>query len=66
MSSEPVDVFQEEQPVIVDGDLIEAAKENIQPLALVAERPHSLPSSPRPMHNASLNSQQRGTVYEST
>ncbi|KAH8987800.1 Mad3/BUB1 homology region 1-domain-containing protein [Lactarius akahatsu] len=33
MSSESVDVFQEEQPVIVDGDLIEAAKENIQPLA---------------------------------
>ena len=33
MSSEPVDVFQEQQPVIVDGDLIEAAKENIQPLA---------------------------------
>ncbi|KAI9457580.1 Mad3/BUB1 homology region 1-domain-containing protein [Lactarius psammicola] len=33
MSSETVDVFQEEQPVIVDGDLIEAAKENIQPLA---------------------------------
>lgn len=33
MSSETDDVFQEEQPVIVDGDLIEAAKENIQPLA---------------------------------
>jgi Mad3/BUB1 homology region 1 len=33
MSSESVDVFQEEQPVIVDGDLIEASKENIQPLA---------------------------------
>ena len=27
------DVFTEEEPVIVDGDLIEAAKENIQPLA---------------------------------
>ncbi|KAI9507288.1 Mad3/BUB1 homology region 1-domain-containing protein [Russula earlei] len=27
------DVFQEEQSVVVDGDLIEAAKENIQPLA---------------------------------
>ncbi|KAI0295765.1 Mad3/BUB1 homology region 1-domain-containing protein [Russula brevipes] len=33
MSSETVDVFQDEQPVVVDGDLIEAAKENIQPLA---------------------------------
>jgi hypothetical protein len=33
MSSETVDVFQDEQPVIVDGDLIEASKENIQPLA---------------------------------
>lgn len=27
------DVFRDEQPVVVDGDLIEAAKENIQPLA---------------------------------
>jgi len=27
------DVFQDDQPVLVDGDLIEAAKENIQPLA---------------------------------
>ncbi|KAI0281823.1 Mad3/BUB1 homology region 1-domain-containing protein [Russula aff. rugulosa BPL654] len=33
MSSEIVDVFQSEQPVVVDGDLIEASKENIQPLA---------------------------------
>jgi hypothetical protein len=33
MSSETIDVFQDEQPVIVDGDLIEASKENIQPLA---------------------------------
>jgi hypothetical protein len=33
MSSEMVDVFQEAEPVVVDGDLIEAAKENIQPLA---------------------------------
>ncbi|VDC05703.1 unnamed protein product [Peniophora sp. CBMAI 1063] len=27
------DVFTEDEPIIVDGDLIEAAKENIQPLA---------------------------------
>ena len=33
MSSETVDVFRDEQPVIVDGDLIEASKENILPLA---------------------------------
>ncbi|KAI0266521.1 Mad3/BUB1 homology region 1-domain-containing protein [Gloeopeniophorella convolvens] len=33
MSSETDDVFQGDQPVIVDGDLLEAAKENIQPLA---------------------------------
>jgi Mad3/BUB1 homology region 1 len=33
MSPEMVDVFQEAEPVVVDGDLIEAAKENIQPLA---------------------------------
>ena len=33
MSSETVDVFQDKEPVVVDGDLIEAAKENIQPLA---------------------------------
>ena len=33
MSSETVDVFQDEGTVVVDGDLIEAAKENIQPLA---------------------------------
>ena len=32
-SPESDDVFQDEQPTIVDGDLIEAAKENIQPLA---------------------------------
>ncbi|KAH9952469.1 hypothetical protein BC827DRAFT_1380304 [Russula dissimulans] len=33
MSSEIVDVFQDDQPILVNGDLIEAAKENIQPLA---------------------------------
>jgi hypothetical protein len=33
MSSETADVFQNDQPVIVDGGLIEASKENIQPLA---------------------------------
>ncbi|KAH9965166.1 hypothetical protein BC827DRAFT_1265206 [Russula dissimulans] len=33
ISSEIVDVFQDDQPILVDGDLIEAAKENIQPLA---------------------------------
>ena len=33
MSSEIVDVFQSEQLIVVDGDLIEASKENIQPLA---------------------------------
>jgi Mad3/BUB1 homology region 1 len=33
MPSEMDDVFQEAEPVVVDGDLIEAAKENIQPLA---------------------------------
>ncbi|KAI0251083.1 Mad3/BUB1 homology region 1-domain-containing protein [Lactifluus subvellereus] len=32
-SPETDDVFQDDQPIIVDGDLIEAAKENIQPLA---------------------------------
>ena len=32
-SLETDDVFQDEQPTVVDGDLIEAAKENIQPLA---------------------------------
>jgi len=32
MSSETIDIFQSEQPVVVDGDLIEASNENIQPL----------------------------------